>query len=762
MRLSIGHKISALSVILVIATTLIVCAILFTLSTQILVNRAINEFSESITEKGVKLQLHISVLREDALYLSKLPATQKLANSHYLPESETLETRQTLEEVFAALLNTKHDYYQIRYLRSDGQEIIRIDRHKGQAIVIPQDQLQNKSKRKYVTETLSLPKEELFLSEINLNREFGKIVEPHQEMIRTAVPIYVENHDKPQALIVINYEIAHEFKEIQAAFSQNDLDSYITNEQGDYLLHPDYSKTYGFDLGQRHLAQDEFPELTELFTSAQRSKNFLSNEDSEQSSHLMVFSKAAYDIGDMSRFIAIGVRQDYNHIVSTQRSALLGSLWWMLILIVAGISLSLYFSRRITRPIKKITQVVEDYTKGTPLSTSLPVEQSDETGVLARSFERMIGQVDEAQANLQALNQNLEDLVEERTSDLKDSELKQRMILETMTDGIITLNQRAEIQTLNPAAEAMFTHSQEDLIGKHIDTIIPTIIEKQMDSYSSLGKVLEASGKCQNGTTFPLEISISVSTIKDTPVYTAFIRDITERKRVETMKNEFVSMVSHEIRTPLTSIKGSLGLLTSGAIGELPKQADDMLNIASNNAERLLLLINDILDIQKIESGKMTYTFADTDVISFLNQAINMNAAYGEQHKVQFKLFHSPEDEGTVKADHDRLMQVMSNLLSNAAKFSPQDDYVEVHAKRIDNKIRISVKDHGPGIPEEFQSRIFEKFSQADSSDTRQKGGSGLGLVITKSILEKHGSDLQFETEKDKGTTFFFEIECVE
>ena len=239
------------------------------------------------------------------------------------------------------------------------------------------------------------------------------------------------------------------------------------------------------------------------------------------------------------------------------------------------------------------------------------------------------------------------------------------------------------------------------------------------------------------------------------------VLDITERKKVEIMKNEFISTVSHELRTPLTSIVGSLGLL-QGAFGSaLPADVLSMVNIALSNSERLVRLINDILDIEKIESGRMEFALENLDLGALLEHSLETNRAYGEPFKVSLRLEHATPGV-KVKGDSDRLQQVMANLLSNAVKFSPPGGTVTVSTLVEHGRVRIHVIDTGPGIPESFQSLVFEKFTQADSTDTRQKGGTGLGLSICKSIVERHGGVIGFQTQAGQGTTFHFDLPLLE
>ncbi len=233
--------------------------------------------------------------------------------------------------------------------------------------------------------------------------------------------------------------------------------------------------------------------------------------------------------------------------------------------------------------------------------------------------------------------------------------------------------------------------------------------------------------------------------------------DITEKQKIERLKNEFVSTVSHELRTPLTSIRGSLGLLGGGMAGVLTDQGRVLLDIAIRNSDRLGRLINDILDIEKIESGKMDYVFKDLDLRGLLEQAIEANRSYGEPLGVGFELGEVPEG-ARIRADEDRLMQVLANLLSNAAKYSPPGERVLLWAERRGSSLRVSVMDRGAGIPDEFKGRIFQRFAQADSSDTKQKGGTGLGLAVSKAIVEGHLGFMNFEKGESGGTVFYFEI----
>lgn len=240
-------------------------------------------------------------------------------------------------------------------------------------------------------------------------------------------------------------------------------------------------------------------------------------------------------------------------------------------------------------------------------------------------------------------------------------------------------------------------------------------------------------------------------------VWDGSLFDITEQKRSEQMKNDFVSTVSHELRTPLTSIRGSLGLVAAGVAGPLPEKAEGLIRIAHSNSERLVRLINDILDIEKIESGRMPFDIRPMALAPLLQQSMDASSGYLAERDVELVLVDEAPD-ATAMVDPDRLHQVMLNLLSNAIKYSPKGGRIEIYLRRRNGMVRISVTDHGPGIPEEFRSRIFGKFEQADSSDTRERGGTGLGLSIVKAIVDRLNGAVSFETGLNVGTIFHVDL----
>ncbi|WP_274627701.1 ATP-binding protein [Arvimicrobium flavum] len=355
----------------------------------------------------------------------------------------------------------------------------------------------------------------------------------------------------------------------------------------------------------------------------------------------------------------------------------------------------------------------------------------------------------------------------QRRRELATANLIYRAMVRELPDCLNVKDLDGRFIVANPAtASLMRAGSAEELIGKTDFDFYPTELaqrfrQDEIDMLQS-GEVqrLEQPALFPDGSQGWLT-SVKAPFTDETGRVVGIItynRDISDQKRVAQLKNEFISTVSHELRTPLTSIRGSLGLIAAGVAGELPAKAGNLVKIAHTNSERLVLLINDILDMEKIESGKVAFELRPMAVRPIVEQAIAASSNYMPERKVRLLLVDDAPRAGAT-IDPDRLHQVLSNLLSNAIKFSSVGDTVTVRlARRSGGVLRISVVDRGAGIPEAFRARVFGKFEQADASSTRGKGGTGLGLSIAKAIIEKLGGAIAFETQEGHGTAFHIDL----
>ena len=372
---------------------------------------------------------------------------------------------------------------------------------------------------------------------------------------------------------------------------------------------------------------------------------------------------------------------------------------------------------------------------------------------------------------------------------LRDQQFYTRSLIESNIDALMTTDPAGIITDVNREMEALTGCTRDELIGapfknyftdpKRAEAGIRLVLrEKKITDY-------ELTARARDGRTTVVSCNATTFYDRDRTLQGVFAaaRDVTERKRidailleknlelesaksaaehtverlkdVERLKQGFLSTVSHELRTPLTSIRGSLGLLASGAMGPLSDDVVEVVAIAERNAVRLIVLINDILDLERLETGKIELEFAQVPVDTILRRATDSLATYGREHGVTVE---APEASSTIWADADRIVQVLVNLLSNAVKFSPPAGIVTLTVRPGDGWVEFRVSDRGRGIPVAYRRSIFERFGQVETSDAREKGGTGLGLAICKSIVEQHGGTIGVETEEGAGSTFWFRI----
>ncbi|MEO8587213.1 MAG: PAS domain S-box protein [Acidobacteriota bacterium] len=349
---------------------------------------------------------------------------------------------------------------------------------------------------------------------------------------------------------------------------------------------------------------------------------------------------------------------------------------------------------------------------------------------------------------------------------LRASEIRTRALLDNMLGGLFVADLRGILELVNPAAERMFGYTSAELVGKHLVTVlslppaadsrvfIPEVLAK------SLGKVTELEGRRKNGETFPFELSLfQVDTPEGRRIAGSLV-DVTERREVDRLKREFVSSISHELRTPLTSIRGSLGLLAGGVLGPLSPDAAEIVAVAERNVVRLIGLINDILDLERLEGGRLEMTLESAGAGVIVERSLEAVRSFATQSKVVLVVDPVPVSV-LVRADADRLVQVLVNLVSNAVKFSPAGGTVMVRVALAPGMAEFQVEDRGRGVPPALREAIFERYRQVEASDSRIKGGAGLGLAICKAIVEQHGGAIGVRDAAPEGSVFWFRIPLV-
>ncbi len=366
------------------------------------------------------------------------------------------------------------------------------------------------------------------------------------------------------------------------------------------------------------------------------------------------------------------------------------------------------------------------------------------------------------------LRRTLEQRMLERTRSLRQVTRQSDLLVNSVGDGIYGVDRFGLITFVNPAAADTLGHEPLDLIGQNAHATFHApdanghtypmdgcyIVEAIRDGVATNAE--EDSYLRADGLAVPVEVTATPLTDDGTTLGAVVVfRDVTQRREVDRLKNEFVSMVSHELRTPLTAIRGSLGLLAGGALGPLTPSASRMVNIALVSSERLTRLINEILDLERMEAGALPMDLQDISAAALLETAVEQAAVLATEADVTLRVLGA---DGVVRADEDRVVQTLLNLLGNAIKFSAAGQEVTVQSARRGSVVEFEVSDGGRGIPEDKLDSVFARFQQVDSSDAREKGGSGLGLAISRSIVERLGGRIWASNNARGGAAFRFTL----
>ncbi len=866
--MKLSTRLSGAMVTLVLLTAAVLGIITYRTIEGALVPRALERVETQARQLSNDLDDYVQGARADIVAIRSAASLEAIilarVSGGIHPADGTTETYQRLRMArrYMADLSAKSAYYQLRTLDHTGREIVRVDRSApgGAVRVVPDTEMQVKSAETFFRETSRLREHEVYVSPIDLHREHGAIETPHVPVLRIATPVFDHNGVR-FGLVMVNLDMRSAFDRLRSA-ARAGGHVYVVNESGDYLVHPDPTREFGFDLGRPSRLQDDFPDLTALLGTKGSHGRVVSDAGGER---LGVAISASNPAG--GPWIGVIETSPYSVILepanAVRHSVLLASLAAVLV----AIGFALWLSRSLARPVVQITRTVEAFGRG-ELAVP-PVSVGGEIGTLAHAFERMADEMQEKNdaigremaarrrlfdtsldliliadrrgnflqispsakpilgyepeqliglsaagfvhpEDLQRTREQMRmarrgnairnfesryvhadgravplawtgvwsepeqqhffigrDMTEQRVIDkaLKQSMARQEAVFNCALYGIVTLNESGSIETLNPAAEKMFGVHAEEAVRRDIGRLIDLAGPSDVGSGSQLRHMLKKDGVCElsarrpDGTTFPVDFVLAEMPIGERKMFVVFVRDITTRKRTEGLKDEFVATVSHELRTPMTSIAGSLGLLVGGAAGSLPDPAKRLLTIAHNNSQRLVRLINDILDIEKIESGKMVFALQPVELRALIEQAIEANRGFAEAFGVTVRLDPSSA-QGVVRVDSDRMTQVIINLLSNAVKFSPRGEEVLVGVEHNGTNLRVTVRDRGPGIPDGYKIRIFEKFVQVDATDARQKGGTGLGLSIVKQIMTRLGGDVGLQSAPGEGSVFYVELPC--
>jgi PAS domain S-box-containing protein len=433
------------------------------------------------------------------------------------------------------------------------------------------------------------------------------------------------------------------------------------------------------------------------------------------------------------RYSLAGLAEDQASLA--RRTAMVGAIFALL-----GVLAAALLTEAVTRPLKEVIRATRALSEGAP-TPRLPVRTGDEVGELAEAFNEMTRKLRDTTVSRDYLDR----------------------VLETMGECLVVTGPDGTITRVNSAVCKLAGVNEEELVGQNCRDLF-----RAPKGHISLLDALELDGStygletellARGGEAVPVMVSVGAMTPStgSGSSYVIVAADISERLHHEQQKDEFVTMVHHEVRAPLTAVRGAIGLLEGGVAGDLDERGQELVEIALRNSERMERLVNDILASRKLDSGRMEFHLEEVKLMSLVEQAISGTTAYAANHGVGIELEEGVQD-AMVRADPDRMIQVLTNVLSNAVRFSAEGDAVTVRAKRNGSMLRVEVSDNGPGIPEEFRDRVFEAFARGEHEAWRHRSGTGLGMNISKGIIEELGGSITFETEIDAGTTFLIDI----
>ncbi|WP_345867310.1 CHASE domain-containing protein [Shewanella algae] len=711
--------------------------VVFMLAGWFLVNGKKSELSDQLISTNHNIYRSLDAVAEqykrDILFLANTPPVQAMLelqskggfNMREYSDEQMLER---IEEIFKAYMLTSQEVYQVRFLteQSHWREQVKVQREGSELISFDDESLQNKSSEPYISQTLAVGKNHVYMSDVNLNREYGVIEVPHKPMWRFSTPVYF-NDGSLLGLIIINLN-ARTILDNLVLTNNSAIHTYITNSNGEYIVHPDVSKAFAFERGRSFQWNSEFSLETPSLLAISNAKEY----EGASGDIWAVESQFQLDSSSTPRYLKI-------YSASSKLPFLISLSWQMFmvllsILVIATVSICLQYWLWLSALV----------------------------------------------AHRENWNQQLQ---YQQTKELS----RFKTLLESSPEATLIVEQSGIIKMVNAEAEKVFGLLRERLEHHSVNKLIPPELRQSYGAYlaaymrrprhrqmAASRKLLALKG---SGETFPVEISLSAVSMDDELLVSVSLRDITERLKAEQKltvalrdaenatraKSAFLANTSHEIRTPLNAIIGLSHLLSNETLTNSQRLLVDKISLSGKS---LLGIVNDVLDLSKIEANEMSLELLPVELRDFVDEVSSVFAIQAEQKGINFALTLSPELPDWVEADAVRLKQVLVNLLGNALKFTDigkiELNVEPVSSSNVDGKpkttVRFSVSDTGIGISQSNLSRLFRPFSQADASTTRRFGGTGLGLSIVSQLVALMGGKIAVNSVEGKGSVFWVDI----
>jgi two-component system sensor kinase FixL len=796
-NLRIMYKMMLLLIVTVITTAAVISFSIFLANEELFTDYRDETLVHNLHEEKMLLHQRILSAQENLLFLADTSTIESFVRSRRnngidpIKQTTEEELEQRLARIFHSMLEHKKDYLKIRLIgvEDNGREIVRVDRTENGIVLTPHQNLQQRGDHDYVQQTFRLKPGEIYTSPIEPNNEHGKISEPFTYVLRLSTPIY----DKDGVLfgmIIINLN-ANLLLDYIGNIAMDQADFYITDQKGRLLL----TKTGSSGAANRVLWKDEastptlfaqYPTLTDFYTQnhAQHPEYYTNTPEQPYRDEIITDTRHFHlfviplntPVTNETPYITFVLSRPASSVPFYMERVWNNTLIGGALLVIFFSLIGMGASYRLTRPIETIIESLLAYTQSGTL-LPIPTQRTDEVGLMARTLEDMVRHLEESDSTINA-------------------------VIDNALDGIITINAQGIILSYNPAASSIFGYKEQDVIGRNVSMLMPEPDHSAHDGYLAryhetgkariigIGRVVQ--GKRQNGEIFPLELSVSKAQLKERLIFVEILRDVSEREemlqqltqhahKLETIveertvdlvqakehaekanqaKSEFLANMSHELRTPMHSI---ISFARQGIerIDSWPKEEQAAnLGLIGKSADRLMLLLNDLLDLSKLEAEKVEYTMKEQDVLVIVTETCNELKHLMEEKHLNLVINH--EESSTVAfCDKLKIQQVLTNLLANAIHFSPEGSTLSINFSETSTSLGdflvVTVEDEGIGIPDTELESVFDKFVQSSKTKTGA-GGTGLGLTICMKIIKDHGGGIFAEPGRENGAAFSFHL----
>ena len=732
-------------------------------SLQLAEKAAMQRALAEVASLGSQIETTVNESKHALMVIRDTPPVQAIIRSRDnggidpLSGDKQLLWEQRLQIIFSSFITQFPQIQQLHYLDDKGNELVRVDSNHGHAYVIPASGLQNKMKRSYFKEIMQVANGEIYFSHMDLNREQGKVEEPHRAVLRIATPVFDDIGNR-RGMLIINLLGQQLFAEL--GDGKNGIHHYVINNDGYFLYHPDTAKSFGFDLGFDYTIRNEFPLLAELLSVENEHVAYDAEDGKVEAFHKLLFDHHGFTLIAVipDKVVFSAVRASFNPLL----------LSILVIILIALVLITWLVSHYIVTPVVHLAEASDKMLKGNLSFRLAEDEVRDE-------FRQLYQTLNAFAENQQHATERLEHEVTDKTTHLSS-------VVNSLVDGLITIDNLGSVKSFNPAAERIFGYAEGEVIGQNVKMLMPEPYHSEHDGYlkhfhdTGVKKVIgigrEVEGRRKDGSVFPLDLAVNAMDLNGDSAFVGIIRDITERKLAEAAlqqakdtaekanaaKSEFLSSMSHELRTPMNAILGFAQLLESHPDEQLSEEQAECVRHILKGGNHLLQLINEVLDMARIEAGRVTVSIEAVHPRPFVDACLEMIGSMADKRGIQIHDQTSGRDLPAVRADYTRFKQVLLNLLSNAVKYNRKNGEIWLQCKPAEaDMLRLSVRDSGLGIVAEKRAEVFAPFNRLGAEGSAIEG-TGIGLTIAKQLVELMGGNIGFDSEPGVGSTFWVEF----